>query len=306
VAWSTIRLFLTLVSQEGWATRQVDFINAFAQEKNGEAVFVEPPKLFVSKNGKNLVLKLLRSWYGLKQAPRTFFEKLDAGLCERGFTPSKIDPCLFMKAGCVCVVYVDDTIFAGPDAVVLAAKIKSLGVPADEHQHSFKLCDEGGVGDFLGICIAKQKDGTFLLTQTGLISKVIDAAGMNTCNKVSTSALPLTVGADLHGDPFDESWEYASIIGMLVYLAANTRPDIAYAVHRAARHTHHPQASQALAIKRIVRYLQGTKDGGTMFKPDKSWKVDYYVDSDFAGLYKAEHDQDPVSAKSRTGYVIKF
>jgi hypothetical protein len=211
-----------------------------------------------------------------------------------------------MKAGCVCVVYVDDTIFAGPDAEVIAAEIKSLGVPDDEHQHTFQLRDEGEVGDFMGIRIAKQKDGTFLLTQTGLISKVIEAAGMNTCNKVSTPALPLPVGADLHGDSFVESWEYASIIGMLMYLAANTRPDIAYAVHQAARHTHHPRASHALAVKRILRYLQGTKEGGAIFKPDKSWKVDCYVDSDFAGLYKAEHDRDPVSAKSRTGYVIKF
>jgi hypothetical protein len=240
VAWYTIRLLLTLVLQQGWATRQVDYTNGFAQAKICEAVFVEPPKLFGSKNGKELVLKLLKSLYGLKQAPRTFFEKLDTGLREWGFTPSKIDPCLFMKAGCVCVVYVDDTIFAGPDVAVLAAKIKSLGVPADEHQHSFQLHDEGEVGDFLSIRIAKQKDGTFLLTQTGLILKVIDAAGMNTCNKVSTPALPLPVGSDLNGDPFDESWEYASIIGMMMYLAANTRPDIAYAVHQAARHIHHP------------------------------------------------------------------
>jgi hypothetical protein len=43
-----------------------------------------------------------------------------------------------------------------------------------------------------------------------------------------------------------------------------------------------------------------------MFKYDKSWKVDCYVDPDFASLNKAEHDQDPVSAKSRTGYVITF
>jgi hypothetical protein len=28
---------------------------------------------------------------------------------------------------------------------------------------------------------------------------------------------------------------------MLMYLAANTRPDIAYAVHQAARHTHAPR-----------------------------------------------------------------
>jgi hypothetical protein len=211
-----------------------------------------------------------------------------------------------MKAGCVCVVYLDDTFFAGPDAAVLAAEIKSLGVPADEHQHLFQLCDEGEVGYFLGIRISKQKDGTFLLNQTGLISKVIEAAGMNTCNKVATPALPLPVGSDLNGDPFDESWEYSSTIGMLMYLKANTHPDISYAVHKAAHHTHHPRASHALVVKRILRYLQGAKQGGAMFKPDKSWKVDCYVDSDFAGLNKAEHDQDPVSAKSRTRYVIKF
>jgi hypothetical protein len=91
-----------------------------------------------------------------------------------------------------------------------------------------------------------------------------------------------------------------------MYLAANRRPDIAYAVHQATHHTHYPRASHALAVKRIIRYLQGTKDCGTIFRPDNSMKVDCYVDADFSGLWKAEHDQDPICAKSRTGYVIKF
>jgi hypothetical protein len=43
-----------------------------------------------------------------------------------------------------------------------------------------------------------------------------------------------------------------------MYLAANTRPDIAYAVHQAARYTHDPRASHAVAIKRILRYIKGT------------------------------------------------
>jgi hypothetical protein len=87
------------------------------------------------------VLSLLKSLYGLKQAPRTFFEKLDAGLKERGFTPSTVDPCLFMNAGFVCVVCVDDTIFAGPDYARLESEIKSLGVSDDEDQPSFQLRD---------------------------------------------------------------------------------------------------------------------------------------------------------------------
>jgi hypothetical protein len=55
---------------------------------------------------------------------------------------------------------------------------------------------------------------------------------------------------------------------MMMYLAANTRPDIAYAVHQAARYTHDPKASNAVAIKRILRYIKGTKDKGIYFKHD--------------------------------------
>jgi hypothetical protein len=94
-------------------------------------VYIEPPKLFGPKSGKDLVLFLLKSLYGLKQAPRTFYEKLRDGLLERGFTQSEIDPCLFLRKGCICVVYVDDTIFAGPDAKMLEQKIISPGVASD-------------------------------------------------------------------------------------------------------------------------------------------------------------------------------
>jgi hypothetical protein len=46
VAWSTARMLLTVVLQEGWTTKQVDYTNAFAQAELDEAVYVEPPKLF--------------------------------------------------------------------------------------------------------------------------------------------------------------------------------------------------------------------------------------------------------------------
>jgi hypothetical protein len=40
--------------------------------------------------------------------------------------------------------------------------------------------------------------------------------------------------------------------------------------------------------------------------PQDSLRVDCYVDVDFAGLFTVEDKQDPVSVKSRTGYVILF
>jgi hypothetical protein len=68
-----------------------------------------------------------------------------------------------------------------------------------------------------------------------------------------------------------------------MYLSANTRPDIALAVHQAARFIHHTRASHAAAIKRIFRYLKTTKDKVLFISPDKSLKLDCYVDSDFSG-----------------------
>jgi hypothetical protein len=54
-----------------------------------------------------------------------------------------------MKKDLMCVIYVDDTIFAGPDAAKIQDEINSLGVSKFEEQHKFELRDEGEVGDFL-------------------------------------------------------------------------------------------------------------------------------------------------------------
>jgi hypothetical protein len=233
-------------------------------------VYIEAPKLFGPKSGKELVLLLLKSIYGLNQALLTFYEKLRDGILERGFTQSEIDPCLFMKKVCICVVYVDDTIFAGPYSLLPEKEIKSLRVKEDQCDYFFQLRDDGEVGDFLGIKIEKQKGNSFLLTQTGLIEKVIKAGGMEDCNKVSTPAETPPVGADLDGLTFNETWEYASLVGMIMYLASNNQPYIAYTVRQAARYSHGTNNSHAIAVKRIIRYLKGTAAKGIIFNPNKS------------------------------------
>ena len=144
------------------------------------------------------------------------------------------------------------------------------------------------------------------MTQTGLVKKALHAAGMQDARPVPTPATTKPLGLDRDGAPFDEPWEYCSIVGLLMYLAANSRPDIAYATHAAARFTHAPKASHALAVKRILRYLKGTADKGLILRPTDEQRVDCYVDSDFAGLFGVEDDQDPTSVKSRTGYVIMY
>jgi hypothetical protein len=88
---------------------------------------------------------------------------------------------------------------------------------------------------------------------------------MPDAHRVCTPASTTVVGADQDGELFDEDWEYAMVVGMIMYMAANTRPYIAYAVHQAAVHTHAPRASHAVAVKRILRYICGTRDKGIYF-----------------------------------------
>jgi hypothetical protein len=206
----------------------------------------------------------------------------------------------------MCVVYVDDTIFASKHQSDLDVEIKALGISTKEQQHSFALRDEGEVSAFLGIQIKKTGPNEFLLTQTGLIDKVLEVTKMSHCNGCDTPATVDPLHADKDGPPFKEDWQYDAVIGMLMYLAGNTRPDIAYAVHQAARFTHGTRNSHAAGIKRILRYLQKTRTEGLWLRPQDHLQVDCYVDADFGGLFSVEDKQDPISVKSRTGYVILY
>jgi hypothetical protein len=112
------------------------------------------------------------------------------------------------------------------------------------------------------------------------------------------------LGKDVDGPPMTETWTYRSVVGMLLYLSTNTRPDIAYAVSQVARFSNNPKQSHAKAVKTIIRYLVGTRTQGTVVTPTGMLDIKLYVDADFAGLFKREHEADPNSARSRTGYIL--
>jgi len=217
-------------------------------------VYIEAPRGYGFKDKQDKVLHLIKSLHGLKQAPRTFFEMLRTGLLERGFIQSEHDMCLFMKKYMICVVYVDDTILAGPDAAEIEKVITSLGVRDKEKRYKFELRDKGAVGDFLGIRIERTKSQAkeFKLSQSGLINKVLLASGMEDSNPIRTPSELKPLGINTDGEPFDEKWEYPTIVGMLMFLACNSRPDIAYALNQCARFTHCPRQSYAIAVKRIL------------------------------------------------------
>jgi len=150
----------------------------------------------------------------------------------------------------------------------------------------------------------KKEDGSIELIQTGLIDRILKVMGLDDSHVKSTPSDVNALGKDDDGEPCSEPWSYASVVGMMMYLASNSRPDIAYAVHSCARFTHSPKRVHEKALKRIARYLKGTRDRGMIIKPSADLSMDLYVDADFAGLWSSEKPDDTMSVKSRTGFII--
>ena len=299
---TTIRLMLILTLLRKLKCTQVDYVNAFAQSPLASPVYIEAPKGFHHDTDSDVdfVLKLTKSLYGLVQAPKLFYEHLKKNLLSRGFRPSPFDPCLFLNDKVICLVYVDDCLFFSPHQDNINKVITSL-------QTDLKLTVEGDdVTKFLGIDYTKKAHDSYILKQVGLTKKIIETVGLSKCKPEPTPASETPLGSSEDSPAFTESWNYSSVVGMLMYLSNQTRPDITFAVNQVARFTHAPREIHAKAVKRIVRYLAGTQDQGLIFTSNLSIGLEMFCDADFAGLWKFEDPQHPNSVKSRTGFVIKL
>ena len=301
VHWSTIRLFLILSMLLGWDTSNIDFSQAFVQAALAVPVWIHLPRGFHDDSttpGPKRCLKLLKSLYGLSEAPRLWYLHLfNALINDLGFTQSTIDPCLLLKRDMMIVIFVDDC------AISYKHQKDYDGLVADLQALNFELTEEGPFTKFLGIQFTRT-DATITMTQSGLIDQIAAATGLTNSNPNHTPTNQESLGKDINGTPMTDTWNYRSIIGMLLYLSTNTRPDIAFAVSQAARFSTKPMQSHATAVKTIVRYLVGTRDKGTVVTPTGKLDIQLYVDADFAGLFRQEANEDPNSARSRTGYIL--
>jgi hypothetical protein len=295
VSWTTVRTLLTMSCVLGLETKQIDYTLAFCQATLERPIYVEMPQNYQIK-GKVLMLK--KSLYGLAVAPKLFFETLKEALEARGFVPSKTDPCMFVHKKMICLVYVDDCLFFGKDMSDIDKMIASL-------KERFDLNEEDNVAGFLGIKLNYLENGSIQLLQDGLIERIGLALGLDEMSKTcDTPTLSTPLGRDQDGEPMGESFSYRSVVGMMLYLSSNSRPEISFAVSQCARFVQNPTAKHGEALKRIGRYLLHTKGKGLIIKPNADLHLELFADADFAGLWGHEDPTDPVSVRSRTGSVI--
>lgn len=311
VSWSTVRLMIVFALLNNWHMEAIDFVLAFPQAPIKTDIYMKPPKVpsdFRIPDLPNFadrflyLYKLLKNLYGLKDAGKTWFDFLRVGLIERGWKQSDIDTCLFTKEGIILIVYVDDAILISPDKHKIDAEIKSL-------QRDYVLTDDGELKDYLGTRFVKRPDGSVELSQPRMIHRILEIVGLD----ASSSKRHDTPASDYkllqkddRGEARLQSWNYRQAVGSLSYLQAMNRPDITMSVQQCARFCNNPKRSHEEAIKRICRYLLKTRDRGLVFRPDSNRGLECFVDADWAGSWTDDSSHDPLSAHSRTGFVIMY
>lgn len=77
---------------------------------------------------------------------------------------------------------------------------------------------------------------------------------MSDAKSVSTPAQNIPIATT---DPFDK-YPFREAVGSLMYLTVGTRPDISFAVGNVIRYLRNPTEASVTAVKRILKYLQGT------------------------------------------------
>ena len=118
-SWNSVRMLLTLTALHGWHTKQIDFVQSFAQAPIEKTLYMKIPAGVVLEDGsdqRDYVLQIHRNIYGQKQAGRVWNKYLVGKLVqELGFKQSRVDECVFYRGKTLYVLYTDDSLLAGPD-----------------------------------------------------------------------------------------------------------------------------------------------------------------------------------------------
>lgn len=252
---SSFRLILAIATRNDWPAETFDFNSAYLNSKLDEDVYLEqlPDHEFADK----------KALYGLKQGGRKWYETLCAALADLGFLHAEADYGVFFKRSgsdlTVLAIHVDDCLIVASVQRLLDACKTAIGA-------KYKLTELGPVSWLLGIKISRDRaNRTLALSQHAYIDAILTRFNFDDLKPVST---PMDPHAPLSKTQCPESAAevvrmrrvpYKEAIGSLMYAAMGTRPDIVFAISTLAQFLQNPGWPHWEAVKRVFRYLLGTK-----------------------------------------------
>ncbi|GJX06110.1 ribonuclease H-like domain, reverse transcriptase, RNA-dependent DNA polymerase [Tanacetum coccineum] len=169
-------------------------------------------------------------------------------------------------------VYVDDLIITDTPK-------REIEKFKDQMKEIFEMSDLGLLAYYLGIEVT-QSGGDISIKQSAYARKILKEAGMLESNETIITMDPGTKLTKTAEGTMVNSTEYRSLIGCLRYLL-HTRPDLSYSVGLLSRFMQEPKEQHMKAIKKVLRYVKGTKDYGITYKHNGGNKIYGYSDSSY-------------------------
>lgn len=304
--FNVARILLAITVQDGSTLGAIDINSAYLHSDLvlASPIYVEYPTGFSPSSPGNVVCRLKRALYGLKQGARAWQDKFSSTLAMHNFKPLVSAPSTYWRSDAqgetLLATHVDD----------LLNKSKSLsGSAQSEHlrflseigsHFKFSKKDLGSGARILGWDL--HHDTKTNVIRLGVKKKILRMAEKYGLLEAKTAPTPMAENAlslfdkddgNAHEDP---PFPFSSLIGELLWLAMNARPDIAFAVQVLSRSLKNPKDCHWTAAKRVVRYLLGTSELALQYSSQASDKPICYTDADWA--------RDPSDRKSMSGYVF--
>ncbi|UYV75046.1 hypothetical protein LAZ67_12002228 [Cordylochernes scorpioides] len=172
---------------------------------------------------------------------------------------------------------------------------KNTSIFINKLRHHLEIKNVTCKGMFLGIKIIQDKEG-ISLQQSHYVQQILQKYGMENCKENPTpGSKEINLNNHIEDDNCDQH-TYQEALGMLMFLAVNTRP-IAYITSKLSQYSRQPKQMHWTAVKRVMRYLRGTIDLGVKFERGKTGILKSYTDASWS----TTHD-----GKSYGRYVLKL
>lgn len=284
--FASFRFLLATAVLQNLSVIQLDIPTAYL---NGKLSDEDSQRLFLELPDGTLV-RLQRALYGLKQSARVWYKEIDGFFESEGFTCSALDHGVYYNSNkrVWVLLYVDDLlVFGEKDSTAGNALIESL-------VKTFNAKVMGPIKTFLGIQIEQNNDAT-IINQQQYIKAALRRFGMEDSRPVST---PMDAGLKLQPTAHlveirdnhnkTNAREYQAAIGTLMYASLATRPDITFAVNIVSQFASDPSDCHWAAVKRIFRYLRGTRSKGIAYqKPRAGIRSDLhgFTDADWGSNF---------------------
>ena len=236
----------------------LDFKTAFLNGELHEELYVSQPPGF--SDGTHNVWRLRCALYGLCRAAHAWHQALAAVLGELGYSPSQVDPAVFLRCtpdGTVMLhTHVDDCAGTGPanavqsdfSALLRRFDGRELGEIHGQVLLGLHLERDWATGV---IYLSQPKHADALLSDFECATRPV-ASPLD--HKVVLSA---TTKCDKTEHPLLSS--YAALVGSLMYIASCSRPDLCFTASMLARFMSNPSHQHMLQALRAVRYLSKTR-----------------------------------------------